>query len=118
MFAGAGIALFLFTPRIHAAVTKRRYSQAFDDPANRAKYGERKVTITQEGIEDSSEIAESSLKWSGIVKVDQTPTHGFLFVTSTNAYVIPREAIGDEQFELFMETVTDLWETAAAQQYT
>ena len=109
IFAVIGFLLFIFAPKNHTMMTRRQVAQNFQDPANQLKYRKRKLRITHEGLDDSSELATSNIKWSAIQRVEKIPTHGFIYVTSDTAYIIPRSGLGDELFEKFIEEATEFW---------
>ncbi len=90
------------------------FLRAYRDPADRLEFAKRKLRITQEAIESESELAHSFVNWSAVVRVDQTETHGFVYLASDSAYVIPRETVGGEAFEQFMARASIWWQDAIA----
>ena len=114
MLAVLAVILFAIAPWLYRIKLRRHFSRAFRDPANRMKYRKRRLRITEDGLEDSSELAESVVKWPAVVRVDRTPSHGFLYLASDVALIVPRDAVGSEAFDQFMAQVAVLSERAAA----
>ena len=109
-----GLFLVAMAPALHRRRLRTHFARSYRDPANRMKYGRRKLRITDDALEDTSDASQSVVKWAAVVKVDQTPSHGFVYLASDSALVIPREAVGAEAFQAFMARASALWRGAAA----
>jgi len=114
MLALVAVILFAVAPWLYRIRLRRHFSRAFRDPANRMKYRKRRLRITDDGLVDSSELAESVIKWAAVVRVDRTPSHGFLYLASDVALIVPRHAVGSEAFDQFMAQSAALSKRAAA----
>ena len=113
LLALVALLLFFFSPRIYRLRLRRHLSHGYHDPDNRFKCSKRKLRIRDEALEHAADASHSTVQWSAVVKVDQTPSHGFLCLGSDSANIIPREAIGDDAFQAFMPRARSLWRDAA-----
>ena|SRR3990172_920052 len=106
--------LYLLAPTIYRFRLRSHLVRSFHDPADRLKYRKHRLRITDDGLVDESDEATSTVKWSAIVKVDQTPLHGYIYLATNSAIIVPREPIGDDLFQSFMTRAMELWKNVAA----
>jgi hypothetical protein len=57
---------------------------------------EQSVVFADEGIEFSSSLSSSKIKWDAIVKAIESNTDFLFYIGSKTAYFIPKETIGSE----------------------
>jgi hypothetical protein len=72
-------------------ITSRVYGQG----KNRI-LGKHKVTITCEGILDTTEVGQSSINWKAVDDVVSNEQHLFILVKTADPYIVPRRAFADE----------------------
>ena len=113
-FAAISVALFLLSPLITRFRIRRDLQARYRDPANRLKYRKHTLRILDESLEDRSDEVISTVRWTAVVRVDRTPTHGFIYLASDAALVIPRDSAGPEAFDAFMAEAASKWKSAAA----
>jgi|APFre7841882724_1041349.scaffolds.fasta_scaffold35432_1 hypothetical protein len=109
-----GLLLFILAPQIYEIRLRRHFLNEFRNPANSLKYRFRRLELTPEGVEDTSDLVQASFKWSAVSRIDRAPSYGFIYITSNTAYVIPRDAVGPEAFDSFMDLATTYRNQAAA----
>lgn len=86
-----GAALYLLYPRYYAWNMRRRIRAAYRDEKMRASLGSRTLRLTDEGLEEISDLGEVKIKWDAIQAVAVTPTHAFVTVAGAPpAMVIAR----------------------------
>lgn len=65
--------------------------------------GDKSISLEEEGIIASDISSESKTNWSGIVSIEETENHIFIFKSSVSAYIIPiRAFINKDEKENFM----------------
>lgn len=69
------------------------------------------VTITAEGIRESTSNSESYHKWEAIDHISVTSEHIFIYIAPITAHIIPRRIIGDGDFNKITELLS-LYKTA------
>jgi hypothetical protein len=56
------------------------------------------------------------IRWSGISKIAETADHAFLYISSTEAHVVPRRAFASvRDFEAFIDRAIKYHESAIGQ---
>lgn len=63
--------------------------------------GRCRLWIDEDGVHDQTPTGSSSVAWSGVVRLDETDTHAFIYVGPVQAYVIPRR-IGEPAVQAFI----------------
>jgi hypothetical protein len=58
--------------------------------------GEHSVTLTPEGLDMDWKSGSASVKWSGIVRVEETDAHLLLYMTPNEIALVPRHAFADD----------------------
>jgi hypothetical protein len=62
-----------------------------------------KIGVATDGLSLVTPDAQSFIKWSGIDRIDETPTHAFFFQTKQVAYVLPARAFASAvEFHTFV----------------
>jgi hypothetical protein len=73
----------------------------------------RKLTISTEGISESSTNYAGITIWTGIEKIGITEHHAFFYVSTQRAIILPRRAFaGRQDFMNFVETAQHYFEVA------
>ncbi len=72
-----------------------------------AVLGRKSFELTENGVVEVSPQTESITRWAGVMSVEETPEHIFLFVDRSAAFIIPKRCFGapDEaaEFSAFAE---------------
>jgi hypothetical protein len=84
------------------------------DPENRKRMlGWRRIVIGPEGLSMRGEGIDSTVKWTAIQRIPVTREHAFLYMTTTNAFIVPRRAFAsDADFRDFVATARACQDTA------
>jgi hypothetical protein len=68
----------------------------------------RRIVLTPEAVEGSTEVSTARTLWEGVLKVAATETHLFIYLAPTQAIVIPGRAFpSDEDFDDFIDAARD-----------
>jgi len=107
LFAGAftAVLMVLIGPglmrRSVAGNARREYREA----ANKAPFAPQELEVTDNALIGRSPIGESVIRWSGIGKVASHGNYTFIYLTTTTAIVIRREAVSEGSYEAFVDAV-------------
>jgi len=89
IFLVSSVLWILFYPKYFKWTTSKRMLKMLDEGENTDMLGKRSLTLTEEGIMDSSTLSESKTDWNVIEKITQTQKHIFIFISSAAAYILP-----------------------------
>jgi hypothetical protein len=100
---GVGALAALALCILFVVLVLRSQNKALQDPRNQWLFATRRITLSPEELTITSWFARFSYRWEVIWDIGVTPDHVFLFLTSTDAAIVPRRAFRDEQqFEEFV----------------
>jgi hypothetical protein len=85
----------LYYPKYFASLTKKRLQKIINEGKNLSLFGERTISLNEDGIVESSKAGESKTNWSVVERVDETGKYIFIYVSSVNAYIVPTRAFAD-----------------------
>jgi hypothetical protein len=81
----------------------RSTNELVEDPRNRWLVGPRRLRISPEGIHVSGEYTRSFITWPTVWFIGATDEHIFLYIATTQAHIVPRQAFADRSdFEAFL----------------
>jgi len=92
-------------PRIVLKKTKHNIRKQYAEGQNATLLGEQELELTDTGLIARSKYAETKLAWGAIEKIETTPEHTFLFVSSVNAYIIPHTRILEGDYRALMAEI-------------
>lgn len=75
---------------------------------------EHEIEINQDGIVERTQFGDHNTTFAGIERIIQTDTHGFIFIGTMNAHVIPKARITYGEYDTFMRVVSERWESQQA----
>ena len=98
---------------ISAAITPSRFrkhmrraaEKCYTEGQNKGLIGRHEIEITGDGISEKNPTGSNSTCWAGIERVEQNPTHGFIYVSSNAAHVIPIASVTEGDFQEFMQVM-------------
>jgi len=74
----------------------------YDDELNKNVFAEKTFRFSDSGFVTKDETGESNHTWASIVKKTETRGYFFLFISSVQAYLIPKKAFeGNDDIEAF-----------------
>ncbi len=102
-----GALIFFIYPYLDQKSITGRLKKMLSEGNNQAILGHQAMSLSPEGIFSKSQTGESKLNWASIDKVVQSEKYIFLYISSTNAIVIPTRVFATEnQRQEFMSYVT------------
>ncbi len=63
------------------------------------------LELRDQYLKESSEFGTQETKFAAIEKVEAIPTHGFIYIASILAYVVPRAKVIEGNFDEFIKAV-------------
>lgn len=87
---------------------KKRIEKLVAEGKNTNIFGNHSLTLTEEGIIETSSSGEAKTNWSAVEKVYDTEKYLYIYISSINAYIIPVRAFKslDEKNE-FLRKIND-----------
>jgi hypothetical protein len=105
----AGFIFYLNMHRIDTRAVKRQL--ALGKNANVLE--PRRISISADGISNSSAHSAGMTMWTGVDKIAVTKDHAFIYVNTSAAIILPRRAFAsDHDFTDFVETAQRYFEAA------
>jgi hypothetical protein len=84
-------------------VNVRMQEELVEDARNRWLVGPRRLRITPEGVQASSEHHRAFVGWPIVWFIGATDEHIFLYIATNQAYIVPRHAFANlGEFEAFL----------------
>ena len=65
-------------------------------------FGSHKITVSDKGIFEESEVGEHRVNWNGILKIESSDTHTYIYIGPTMAHVIPKLNIHEGDYDTFV----------------
>lgn len=91
-------------------VSPKKIQKIYGGDTNKGVLCQHQIELVDDGLIESTSLGEQKTTYSGIEKIDQTDTHGFIFIGTMNAHTIPRDGVIEGDFDEFMKVITDLRE--------
>ncbi len=111
-----GIGLFLSLPRYYDQQTVKLTKRLLAEGRNEGLIDHTKVILTPEAIIGQTSRGEEKVFWHSVNQAVETATYIFLYVSSMNAYIIPRRAFSsDEQRLSFLSLVNQYYKDSTGQ---
>jgi hypothetical protein len=93
----AGVLVFVLYPQVTRKSTINRIKKMLSEGNNNALLGRQVVSLSPEGIFVKNQTAESKINWSTVDKVTENDKHVYLYTSSINALVIPKNCFQSEK---------------------
>jgi hypothetical protein len=105
LFLGLSVLCFLFYPRVLDKAALRQVEHIAGHSANVHCLGERRIALSPEWLHVQGCGVQSTFTWSSVVKAERTDDHIFIYMSTSEALVIPRASLDGASFE-------DVWTRA------
>ena len=66
--------------------------------------GGRRLTVDHEGLIETRDGTTISAHWDDVERVDETPTHVFVYVGPTSAFIVPRR-VGESEIQTLLSEI-------------
>jgi hypothetical protein len=98
---------------------KRKLRKTVDGMAsegrNEGLFSRHRVTISPEGVTDSSEHIQTSSAWRAIEQIASTEDHAYIYINAMAALIVPRRGFSSpSEFDEFVRTARQYHEKARA----
>lgn len=80
-------------PKYFAALVKRNTKKGLDNDNKQGLFGHHRLTMTDDGVFDSTSIGTTSTRWESILEFQEDQYNFYLYYGPTNAYIIPKRDI-------------------------
>ncbi len=91
-------------PLFNIESTCRKQTQAFcNDPLNAIFFVRSDMTISETGIFDKARHAEVNYRWSSIIKKAETAEYFLLYISASQAIIIPKRMIRSEAEKMALQ---------------
>jgi hypothetical protein len=64
---------------------------------NKGLIGDHAITITEEGLRETTQVSESRSTWTGIERIVENEEYVFIYISAYQAHVIPKRAFASEK---------------------
>jgi hypothetical protein len=92
-------------------VTLKQVQHWYAGGKNLGVFGEHELELLSDGIRHTNSVNDTKQKFAGIERVEITPSHVFIFISSISAYVISKTKVSEGDLDAF---ATDLKEKLQA----
>ena len=84
--------------------TRKTVERMLDEGENKGLFGEHRITLTPEGVNDSSDFHKKLTSWDAVERVAVTDQHLFVYTNAIEAVIVPRRSFPNEaSFTSFVE---------------
>lgn len=104
IYIGGAVFFLLFIPSLIRWSMKRQLRSMYCSSQNRGVFGKQKIVINKSEIARYSQYGHTAFYWPAVERVEVGSNHAFVFVSSVNAFIIPkRDFPSENEFDLFVE---------------
>lgn len=100
------ISWIVFYPKYLKWHVNKTISKMINEGKNAMLLGNHSITLTENGLVETSHLSETKTNWEVIEEVLETEKHIFIYNSAVSAYIIPVSAFKDtNEKEAFMNTL-------------
>jgi len=89
----------IYVFKLRSQILLRRAEKELSKPENINAFGTFEMEFNDEEIKINESELNTILKWNAIKRLDETPEYFFLYISSLNAYSIPKKKISANETE-------------------
>jgi len=99
------VAWVLLIPVFFRVLLRRNATKLHKEGQNRGRLGRHTMTLTPDGIVDTTEFGEERHTWSVVEKIAEDENYVFIYMSATSAHVIPKRAFAHQAaLDAFLNT--------------
>lgn len=102
------IGMALWIPSMMKRSVNKRVAAMLKESKNGEMFTEKKFIVDDKGVTVESESSNSFYKWESIMKLDESETTFYIYVSSVQAIIINKRHVGDskeiEAFKAYLES--------------
>jgi hypothetical protein len=68
-----------------------------EEKPGKGQLGKHRMVVSEDGVIESTAVAESRTSWAGVDRIEQNPDYIFIYTAPVAAHVIPKRAFRDTQ---------------------
>ncbi|MDG6099746.1 YcxB family protein [Alteromonas sp. ZYF713] len=87
-----------FVSYLWTLIAYKRYAKKCADTLQKEVFCEHKVTVSEQGVSESTQNSSCHFNWDAIDKVEYNESYLFIYNTPATAFVIPKRELGEEVF--------------------
>lgn len=87
----------LFYPKYFYSSVTRRIQKMIRDGKNGGLLGEHVLSMTDEGLVESTSYGQTKVNWSGILSLKEDNEYFYLYNSSVSALILPKREIANEE---------------------
>ena len=84
---------------------KKQARKLYSEGKNASALGAQELEVTETGLIARSEYFETKMAWGAIERIESTPTHTFLYLSSVQAYIIPHDKIHEGNYHALLTEI-------------
>ncbi|TRX66162.1 YcxB family protein [Carboxylicivirga sp. M1479] len=100
ILAFIAILWILFFPKYLIKSTLKRSRKLIEEGDNSAILGMHKLKFDTRGLVHTQPESEQQINWKGIIKLEESANHYFLYNTAVSAIIIPKQKISSQLTQL------------------
>ena len=103
-FVGAvtSVAWWVWIPRVLMASYEKQVARSQEGHKNRVTLGTHALEVTEEHLLETNEYGESKVRWPAVEKVVADGDCAFIYLSSAQAHIIPKNRVSSGDFEGFL----------------
>jgi hypothetical protein len=83
-------------PRLAEKQVKRTVERWFKDDRARLRFERATLTVTTDGLIESSELERTHVDWRAVRKIERTDSHLYVWFGGGKAFIVPRRVFPDD----------------------
>jgi hypothetical protein len=92
-----GALVFLFLPPVYRFFLRKSILASYRKRDTTTLFGMKTMDLDKEGFSENSNYNHYHMKWEDVDNVTETPLHFFIYMKSQNAFIVPKQAIGNNK---------------------
>jgi len=89
---------------------KRTVRRIYGKRAHPGLIGSHKITVSDQGVVEESEVGEHRVNWNGITRIESSDMYTFIYIGPAMAHVIPKSAIEEGDYDVFVAQAREWFE--------
>lgn len=103
----ASLILAVLAPLTFRKHVRKTLEKSMSEGRNKGAVGQQQLELRDDGIYNTNSAGTQSTYWNAVERIEQTETHGFIYISSMSAHVIPALKVKEGDFDAFMQAARD-----------
>jgi len=118
IFLILGIFSFVFYPTYFNWLLQRKVARTYRDESRRTTLDTRVLRVTDQGIEEKSDLGEIKVKWDAIDSIESTPGYAIISIRSVPSIIVPEARMSSGDYTPFVNACRQYLKDKAAYRLT